>query len=239
MYALSWGLLVLVTAQQRPSLHLTLSSPVRLTDVDRFRSVLERFDAGEVEASACLLTAENEGTVKELDEWGVEVRTDCKEARRQGVYVNGRLSNDPSKSLIRDICAQPAFLSRKCFDFCPQTCNSTQTYPFSPSPCLPSLSCKRLLAFNETCPSACTSQLLSNSLCDPECDLPGCNHDGGLCICPSYCTALTRTSEDCDLTCNTTACNYDDSRCIEGGGDEGDPSWVKWVIGSLSIVCFL
>jgi len=228
MYVLA--LIVLVTAEP-PAIHLTVRSPVQLTDVDRFLGTVKTFAAGEVEASMCELTGEGSRTVG--------MRKECGRFAKEGVYVNGRLRSGNVRNLAMELCSFPGFLSRECLNFCPEVCfPSTQS--INSTDCLSPAVCTRLLSFNETCPAACTAQLLSNALCDPDCDLSGCNYDNGSCTCPSSCTADTRTNQECDLICNTTACNFDDSRCIEGGGgDEGDPSWVKWVIGSLSIVCFL
>lgn len=225
MYVL--GLIVLATAEL-PAIHLTVGVPARLTDVGRFLETVKTFDVGEVEASVCELAGE--GT------WDMELRKECEGTAKEGIYVNGRLRSGNARSLVQDLCSFPGFLSRKCLNFCPHICPPS----LQSTDCLPSAVCQRLLSFNETCPATCTTQLLSNALCDPECDLSSCNYDNGFCTCPSSCTVATRTNQECDLNCNTTACNFDDSRCIEDGGkDEGDPSWVKWVIGSLSIVCFL
>lgn len=238
MYAVVLVWLALGTAQQLPEIRLTVKQG-RNRSVETFAQVINGFPTGDIITALCMLDSEGQNEVQEAvcgkgydRKCELKAGLNCEETEREGIYVNRRLRSGTSQSITKEICDLPGFFSRNCLNYCETDCNS--------SLCLSPQSCARLLGLNETCPSVCTSGLAGNSVCDPECNLAVCGFDNGECNCPAYCTSTERVSQDCDLSCNTTACNFDDERCIEGsGGDDGDPSWVKWVIGSLSIVCFL
>jgi hypothetical protein len=153
------------------------------------------------------------------------------------VYVSiCRYMGDDSK-ICADYCAPGCHRSMLTNKHCDMECYTPECqYDLG--------ACFRTLQSNSTqpnCSSGCLPVMLANSVCDPACNSTSCNFDNGDCLCAVGCTPAMRSNSDCDLACNTTVCYYDDNRCLNStsNGDQGDPGWVKWVIGSLSIVCFL
>lgn len=68
------------------------------------------------------------------------------------------------------------------------------------------------------CSEGCTSEMLINDECDPECDNEACNWDYDNCLCSDDCFPEMLSDGVCDPECNNTACDFDTA----DGSDEGD-----------------
>lgn len=148
---------------------------------------------------------------------------------------------------------------------CPQSCKSAQT----PGMSLNSVSFRPSLSFDELEAALCCSSVLPASLCMsyspaicvfprylqgqcyPECTLPmlneglctslctsPCARDDFFCQCMQSCTQEKLLNSECDLPCNTSACDYDNTVCLQTVYEESS-TWVTWIVGSLSVGCFL
>jgi len=246
-----WALAVGLALALRPHLQLALyKRDVSLEGA--FWQGLEVWGA-EITASLCIFR-ENTGFSRE------KVGTRCD-------LVSGHSAKDRNRAIFQQCLEGNCTIGEEnCTQSLQPVCNSAQTpaislnsVSFRPSIsyedleaalcCSAVLSPSLCLAYSpaacsfprhlqDQCFPQCTLDMLNEGLCASLCVSP-CATDDYFCQCMQTCTHAQLQNNDCDPPCNVSACDYDNQVCVRKSASGDNSVWATWIVGSLSVGCFL
>jgi hypothetical protein len=227
--------------------HLQLAIDAKHHSLEKvFWQALETFGK-DISASLCAFNRENRefGVRCDLDTepWD---RSSKRDILSECEFGNSTAANgtEPLQSLCKSL--QVPGLSLNSVFFRPQISYSELetllccSSALSSSACLPysrTICSSRYLQGGCYYPN-CSPSMIENGICVDTCS--PCHSDDLFCQCMQTCSQENLLNERCDRSCNVSACDYDRKLClIEQSEGSSNTSWTIWIVGSLSIGCFL